>query len=244
MSADTRGVGFALARWRCLAAWYTLWSSTIGKKAMMATTGLLLIGFNLAHAFGGLKLFLGEAEFNAYAEWLRAMASPPLAHGQALWMARIVLLAAVALHLTAGVQLTLQSWAARPVGYRRRDILQATLSSRTMRWGGVAILCFLIFHILHLTFGLVGYPPAQYGPSVYRNVVRGFSVWYVSALYLAALLALGLHIRHGVWSMFQTLGFVGARRECLYRGVSLLVAILIVLGYMAVPVAVLLGLVR
>jgi succinate dehydrogenase / fumarate reductase cytochrome b subunit len=113
-----------------------------------------------------------------------------------------------------------------------------------MLWGGVAILCLLIFHLLHFTFGAVGYAPGQYGPSVYRNVIRGFSVWYVSVFYLAALLALGFHIRHGVWSMFQTLGFVGARRECLYRGVSLLVATVTVLGYAVVPVAVLLGIVR
>ncbi|MFA5027364.1 MAG: succinate dehydrogenase cytochrome b subunit [Candidatus Methylomirabilota bacterium] len=244
MSRDTADAGSTLARWRCIAAWYTLWSSTIGKKAIMAATGLLLIGFNIAHAFGSLKLFLGEAEFNAYAHWLRTMASPPLAHGQALWMARAALLAAVTLHIVTAVQLTVQSYLARPTRYRRHAMIQATLSSRTMHWGGLAILGFVIFHLLHFTWGQVGFPPGQYTESVYRNVVRGFSVWYASLIYLAALAALGFHIRHGVWSMFQTLGFVGARRECLYLGVSLAVALGVVLGYAAVPVAVLLGIVR
>lgn len=244
MSTDAAGASSALARWRCIAAWHTLWQSTIGKKAIMAGTGLLLIGFNLAHMFGSLKVFLGEAEFNAYAHWLREMASPPLAHGQALWMARAVLLAAVVLHIITALQLTLQSWAARPVDYKQHRMIQATLSSRTMHWGGLAILLFVIYHILHFTFGSVGYGAGQFTDSVYRNVVRGFSVWYVSVIYLGALVALGCHVRHGVWSMFQTLGFVGARRECLYRGVSLAVALAVALGYAAVPVGVLLGLVR
>jgi succinate dehydrogenase / fumarate reductase cytochrome b subunit len=244
MSTDAIGISSLMARWRCIAAWHTLWSSTIGKKAVMAGTGLLLIGFNVAHAFGSLKFFLGEAEFNAYAHWLRAMASPPLAHGQALWMTRIALLAAVALHIVTGLQLTLQSWAARPTRYKQHTMIQATLSSRTMHWGGLAILLFVVYHLINFTWGVVGFGPGQYTENVYRNVVLGFSVWYVSLLYLAALVALGCHIRHGVWSMFQTLGFVGARRECVYRGLSLAVAITVGLGYAAVPVAVLLGIVR
>lgn len=244
MSTDAIGISSLMTRWRCIGAWHTLWSSTVGKKAVMAATGLLLIGFNIAHAFGSLKVFLGEAEFNAYALWLRTMASPPLAHGQALWMARIVLLVAVALHIVTALQLTLQSYRARPTRYKKHAMIQATLSSRTMHWGGLAILLFTVYHLLHFTWGAVGFGPAQYTESVYRNVVRGFSLWYVSAIYLAALVALGCHIRHGVWSMFQTLGFVGARRECVFRGVSLLVALAVVVGYAAVPLAVLLGAVR
>lgn len=244
MSTDAIGISSLMARWRCIAAWHTLWSSTIGKKAVMAATGLLLIGFNIAHAFGSLKIFLGPAEFDAYAHWLRTMASPPLAHGQALLMARVGLLTAVTLHIITAVQLTLQSWAARPTPYKQHTMIQATISSRTMHWGGLAILLFVAYHLLNFTWGVVGFGPGQYTGSAYRNVVNGFSVWYVSLLYLAALVALGCHIRHGVWSMFQTLGFVGARRECVYRGVSLFVAISVVLGYAAVPVAVLLGIVR
>ncbi len=244
MSTDAIGISSAMARWRCIAAWYTLWNSTIGKKAFMAGTGLLLIGFNIAHAFGSLKFFLGEAEFNHYAEWLRDMASPPLAHGQALWIARIILLAAVSLHIFTGLQLTLQSWAARPARYKQHTMIQATLSSRTMHWGGLAILLFVIYHLLNFTWGVVGFGPGQYTVNVYRNVVLGFSVWYISLIYLAGLVALGCHIRHGVWSMFQTMGFVGARRECVFRGVSLAVAIAVGFGYAAVPVAVLLGFAR
>lgn len=158
-----------------------LWSTSVGKKAVMAVTGLILTGFVIAHLLGNLKVFQGEEKFNAYAVWLRAAGSPAFGHEQLLWLGRLVLLTATVLHIGAAVQLAQMSYAARPVRYARREPIQSTYASRTMRWGGAIITLFVIYHLLHFTFGAVGYAPGQYRPmSVYRNVVIGVSVWYVS----------------------------------------------------------------
>src|SRR5213594_1423829 len=131
----------------------TLWSTSIGKKAVMAVTGLILVGFVIGHMLGNLKVFQGEAKFNAYAAWLREVGSPALGHEQLLWLARLILLVAAVLHVAAAAQLAQQSYVARPVPYRRKRALQATFASRTMRWGGVALGLFVIYHILHFTLG-------------------------------------------------------------------------------------------
>jgi succinate dehydrogenase / fumarate reductase cytochrome b subunit len=223
----------------------TLWSTSIGKKAVMAITGLILVLFVIGHMAGNLKVYQGEEKFNAYAAWLREVGSPAFGHEQILWMARLVLLAAVALHITAAAQLTRASHAARPVPYRRRAYLEAGYAARTMRWGGVILALFVVYHLLHLTFGVVGHGPGQFQPlSVYRNVVNGFRVWYVSAFYVVAMVALGLHLYHGLWSMFQTLGVDDIRASGLYRGVAGVVALAVLVGNISVPVAVLAGLVR
>ena len=173
------------------------------------------------------------------------MGSPALGHEQLLWLARLILLVAAVLHVAAAAQLAQQSYVARPVPYRRKRALQATFASRTMRWGGVALGLFVIYHILHFTLGVVGFAPGQYQPmSVYRNVVRGFSVWYVSALYIAAMSALGLHIYHGAWSMFQTLGLNGEKVDGLYRALAVVASVAVVLGNVSIPVAVLAGMLR
>jgi succinate dehydrogenase / fumarate reductase cytochrome b subunit len=222
-----------------------LWRTSIGKKAVMAVTGLVLVAFVLAHMLGNLKIFQGEAKFDLYAHWLREVGSPVFGPGQLLWLARLVLLAATLLHVVAAVELTRISRAARPVRYARREPIASTYASRTMRWGGVVITLFVVYHLLHFTFGAVGFGPGQYRPlSVYRNVVTGFSVWYVSAFYIAAMVALGLHMYHGVWSMFQTLGFNSERSDALYRALATLSSLAVVLGNVSVPVAVLTGLVR
>lgn len=223
----------------------TLWSTSIGKKAVMAITGLILVLFVIGHMAGNLKVYQGEEKFNAYAAWLREVGSPAFGHEQILWMARLVLLVAVALHITAAAQLTRASHAARPVRYRRREYLEAGYAARTMRWGGVILVLFVVYHLLHLTFGVVGHGPGQFQPlSVYRNVVNGFRVWYVSAFYVVAMVALGLHLYHGLWSMFQTLGVDDIRASGLYRGVAGVVALAVLVGNISVPVAVLAGLVR
>jgi succinate dehydrogenase / fumarate reductase, cytochrome b subunit len=223
----------------------TLWSTSIGKKAVMAITGLILVLFVIGHMAGNLKVYQGEEKFNAYAAWLREVGSPAFGHEQILWMARLVLLVAVALHITAAAQLTRASHAARPVPYRRRAYLEAGYAARTMRWGGVILALFVVYHLLHLTFGVVGHGPGQFQPlSVYRNVVNGFRVWYVSAFYVVAMVALGLHLYHGLWSMFQTLGVDDIRASGLYRGVAGVVALAVLVGNISVPVAVLAGLVR
>jgi len=226
-------------------AWLTLWSSSIGKKIVMALTGVVLVGFVIAHMLGNLKIYKGEEAFNAYALWLREMGSPLLGHEQALWIFRLVLLGAVALHMLAAWQLTRMSWAARPTRYQQKQALEATYASRTMRWGGVILALFVIYHLLHFTLGMVGYQPGQFRPSsVYHNVVVGFSVWYVSAFYIVAQIFLGLHLYHGVWSMIQTLGMVSARVDAVYRAAGAVIALALVGGNISVPVAVLLGLVK
>lgn len=224
---------------------FSLWQTSVGKKAVMAATGIVLIGFVVVHMVGNLKVYAGEAKFNAYAAWLREMGGPVLAHEQALWMARLVLLACVVLHIVAATQLTLMSRAARPIPYSARQHLEATYASRTMRWGGVIIVLFIVYHLLHFTFGAVGYAPGQFKPlSVYRNVVLGFSVWYVSAFYVVAQLTLGLHLYHGVWSLFQTLGVENIRANRFYRGFAGVLAVAVVAGNVSLPLAVLAGLVR
>jgi succinate dehydrogenase / fumarate reductase cytochrome b subunit len=222
-----------------------LWDTSIGKKAVMAVTGLLLAGFVVVHMVGNLKIFQGEAKFDHYALWLREVGSPLFGPGQLLWVARLVLFVAAVLHVIAAVELARVSRAARPVGYARREAIASTYASRTMRWGGAIITLFVIYHLLHFTFGAVGFAPGQYRPlSVYRNVVLGFSVWYVSAFYIAAMVALGLHMYHGVWSMFQTLGLNSRRSDSVYRALATVAALAVVVGNVSVPVAVLAGLVR
>lgn len=222
-----------------------LWSTSIGKKAVMAVTGVVLVGFVVVHMLGNLKIYAGEEHFNAYAVFLREMGAPLVPHEQALWIFRIVLVAAVGLHMVAALQLSQQSWAARPVAYRQRESVAATYAARTMRWGGVIIGLFVIYHLLHFTFGAVGYEPGQFRHlSVYRNVVTGFGVWYVSAFYIVAQVALGLHLQHGVWSLVQTLGVTGAQASRAWHGLAWVVAAAVVLGNVSIPVAVLAGLVR
>jgi succinate dehydrogenase / fumarate reductase cytochrome b subunit len=222
-----------------------VWSTSIGKKAVMAVTGLILVGFVVGHMLGNLKIYQGEAKFNAYALWLREVGSPALGHEQFLWLARLILLAATGLHIIAAVQLTQMSYAARPVNYTQKKAINATYASRTMRWGGVIITLFVIYHLLHFTFGAVGFPPGQYHHlSVYRNVVIGFSVWYVSAFYVAAMVALGFHMYHGVWSMFQTIGLNNGAGDRFFRTLAAVSSVAVVLGNISVPTSVLVGLVR
>lgn len=222
-----------------------LWSTSIGKKAVMAVTGVILVGFVIGHMLGNLKVYQGEEKFNAYAVWLREMGSPAVGHEQVLWLARLMLLTATVLHIVAAVQLTRMSYTARPVRYQRKQAIQATYASRTMRWGGVIITLFVIYHILHFTLGAVGFKPGQYQPvSVYRNVVNGFSVWYVSAFYIAAMVALGFHMYHGVWSMFQTLGVNSVGADRFYQTLATVSSLAVVLGNISVPAAVLTGFVR
>lgn len=223
----------------------TLWSASIGKKAVMAVTGVVLVGFVAVHMLGNLKIFLGEAAFNDYAVFLREMGHPLLPHEGALWIARVVLLACVAFHMAAALQLTLMSRAARPIPYEDKTNLQATYAARTMRWGGVIIGLFVIYHLLHFTLGVVGYQPGQFEHlSVYRNVVTGFSVWYVSLFYIVAMGMLGFHLYHGVWSLFQTLGARDIRGSGLYRGLAGVLALGVSLGNISIPLAVLTGALR
>jgi succinate dehydrogenase / fumarate reductase cytochrome b subunit len=216
--------------------------TTLGKKAVMAVTGLILFGFVFIHMFGNLKLYQGEAKFDHYAEALRELGKPILGYGQALWLARVVLLAAVLLHIWSAWSLTLQSRRARPVRYQSHELLQSSYAVRTMRWGGVILLLFVIYHLGHLTLGSVhpGFVPGK----VYQNVVVGFQVGWVAAFYIVANIALGFHLFHGLWSFFQTLGWNQPAWNPWRRRFATLFAIVVTLGNVSFPIAVLTGVVR
>ncbi len=211
------------------------YQTTIGKKVIVAVTGVILFGFVVVHLAGNLLIFAGPERLNAYAAFLRSR--PLLA-----WAARLTLLAAVVLHVTASIQLALLNRAARPVGYGRRSNLQATYASRTMIWSGPILLAFVIYHLLHFTFGSVH--PAFQEFEVYHNVVTGFRSIPVAAAYIIAMILLGLHLRHGMWSMLQSVGFGDARYTPGLRRFAAAAATFIVIGNISIPLAVLTGLVR
>lgn len=232
--------------------WFgNFYRSSIGKKAVMAGTGLILFGWILMHMLGNLKLYMPPHEdsegimqpaMDIYAVGLRELGAPFLPETALLWVTRIILLICVVLHIHAAYALTRMAAAARPVGYRDRQFVKATYSSRTMRWGGVIILLFIIYHLLHLTTGQAHHQ-YEHG-QVHHNVVSGFQVWWVSAVYIIANLALGLHLYHGVWAMFGSLGVTNARVEQWRRPFATLFALLITVVNISFPLAVLMGIVR
>jgi succinate dehydrogenase / fumarate reductase cytochrome b subunit len=224
-------------------AWFPdLWRSAVGKKAVMAVSGILLFAFVLLHLAGNLKLYLGPEAYNGYARFLRTMGEPAVPPGLLLWAFRLVLLAAVVLHIWAAWQLALIARAARPVPYATASRNHTTYASRTMRWGGVIILLFVIYHLLHLTWGTLH--PSFVPGDVYHNVVAGFQVWWVALAYIVAQAALGLHLYHGLWSLFQTLGWNHPRFNLWRNGFAHAFAWIVTAGNISLPVAVLSGLVR
>lgn len=215
----------------------TFLGSSIGKKVVMAATGLVLIGFVVGHMIGNLQIYLGAEALNEYAEFLRHFL-----HGQGIWLARAGVLLAVALHIWAATALTLGNWSARPIGYRQWQARESTYASRTMVWSGPILAAFILYHLAHLTLGAAH--PDFVASDVYRNVVIGFSNPFASAFYILAMLALGLHMYHGLWSMLQTLGLSHERWNPLRRALALAVAGVVVIGNISIPVAVLTGFVR
>jgi succinate dehydrogenase / fumarate reductase cytochrome b subunit len=219
-----------------------LYRSAVGKKAVMAASGVVLFGFVLLHMVGNLKLYEGPRALNTYAEFLRTAGEPELPRSGLLWIARLVLLVAVALHVAAAWQLTRAAHAARPVAYAAAARVHTSYASRTMRWGGVIILLFVVYHLLHLTWGVVH--PSFIPGDVYHNVVAGFQVWWVALFYVAAQAALGLHLYHGLWSLFQSLGWSHPRFNAWRRVLAHGFAWIVTLGNISMPLAVLSGLVR
>lgn len=208
--------------------------STVGLKAIMAVTGALLGLFVIAHMAGNLKFFEGPGAFDGYAGWLRRIGSPVLGPGWYLWAQRAVLLACAVAHVTAAITLTRRDRAARPVRSRHR--VRGGATPRIMRWGGVIIGLFVIYHILDMTVGAAN-PDFRPG-NVYHNVLADFRRWYVTAIYTIAVLAVGLHLRHGIWSAARSLG--GRVPQGLATGV----AVLVTAGFLVVPLSVQLGLIR
>ena len=226
-----------------MAAVMTLYRSTIGKKAIMAVTGVILYGFVIVHMIGNLKIFEGPEGFNAYSHFLRVVGEPALPAGTILWIIRIVLTLSLILHVTAAIQLTRIDAAGRPIAYKKIKRTQASFASMTLRWGGTAIFFFVIYHLMHFTIGTVH--PQFIEGEPYHNVVSGFQLQPLMAgVYLLAVAALGTHLYHGVWSATQTLGLNNRRNDTLFRGLAMLSGIGLFVGFAAIPVVVLLGIIK
>jgi succinate dehydrogenase cytochrome b subunit len=222
----------------------SFYRSALGKKAVMAVTGIFIFGWVFGHMVGNAKLYLGAQHYNEYAQWLRTMGAPALPHGVGLWIARVLLIAALWFHIQAATQLTLMNWAARPVDYKGRDYVVADYASRTMRWGGVIILLFIIYHLMHLTWGMHVAPATFIEGDPYHNVVAGFQIWWVSAIYIVANIALGFHLFHGLWAMFNSLGLNHQRFNIWKKYFATAFAIIIAGVNVSFPIAVLMGILR
>jgi succinate dehydrogenase / fumarate reductase cytochrome b subunit len=207
-----------------------LWESSVGKKAVMAVTGVVMVLYLISHVLANLLVFAGPDRINRYAALLHGT-------GAALWGARLVLLLAVTLHIAAAVQLTIRSRAARPQRYvGGRDPQASTLAARTIRWGGALILVFLVYHILHFTIGTAHPDFIPLNP--HHNVMTGFRNPWVAGFYAIAMMAVGLHLYHGVWSSGRSLGLSQpSPRPLLQRRLALLLAGFIWLGFTAIVVA-------
>jgi succinate dehydrogenase / fumarate reductase cytochrome b subunit len=212
------------------------WQSSVGKKAVMAVTGLILVAYLITHVLANLLVFNGPERINRYAQLLHSS-------GAALWGARLILLAALILHIIAATQLAIRSRAARPEPYAGgRDPQVSTFAARTIRWGGALILLFLIYHILHFTTGTAHPDFVELNP--HHNVSTGFRNPLVAAVYLLAMLAVGLHLYHGVWSSGRSLGLSQPSPRPLHRRVALVLAVFVWLGFTAIVIAGFLGLIR
>ncbi|MBI3965164.1 MAG: succinate dehydrogenase cytochrome b subunit [Chloroflexi bacterium] len=232
----------SLARIRPITSIASLWHSSIGKKFVMAVTGLIWFGYLIVHLWGNLKIYGGAAPLNEYAGFLRTAGAPLFGHEQILWLARLILIPAFIVHIVAALQLKRRDQVGRRQAYAARKNLESTLASRTMIWGGVVILLFIIFHVLDLTTGNAN--PSFIAGDIYHNVVASFSRWYVSLFYVVAMLAVGMHLFHGIWSMFHTLGFNTRRSDRFLRNVATVFALALTIGNISIPFAVLAGLVR
>ncbi len=210
----------------------SFWRSTVGKKVVMALTGAIGVGYVVAHMLGNLQVFEGAEKINAYAALLKSNLG-------LLWTARSILIAAVGLHIVAAYQLARTSQKSRPVGYKRWRSVGSDFASRTMRWTGPLLGLFIVYHLLHLTTGAVH--PDFVEADVYQNVISGFRVWYVSVIYIVAMLMLALHLYHGAWSMFESLGVNHPKYNRLIRALATILTAIVVAGFIAIPAAVLLG---
>ncbi|MBN1656559.1 MAG: succinate dehydrogenase cytochrome b subunit [Deltaproteobacteria bacterium] len=219
------------------------YTTSVGKKIVMAISGFIVFGFVVIHLVGNLQIFFGPETLNRYAEMLQGL-------GGALWLFRALLLLSIVLHIVAATQVTLQSWQARPKGYAVTRYRTTSYAARTMRWGGPLIALFVVYHILHLTTGGLHPRPAgfisQAGGTinVYNNVVYGFQIWWTSALYIIAILALCLHLYHGVSSMMQSVGLNHPRWNQWRRFAAVFFSLFVAAAGVSIPLAVLLGLVQ
>ena len=219
------------------------YEAPIGKKAVMAVTGLVLFGYVVAHLLGNLQIYGGPDMINNYAAFLH---NPKVAG--ALWTARIVLILCVVLHITAAIQLTLQNRAARPASYYKKADVPSAYAARTMIWSGIIIAAFVVFHVLHRTVGAIpGFPAEELGPNMpdaRANVINGFQHPWVSIFYIVALILLCTHLYHGIWSMFQSVGLSHPKYTPRLKRGAAIVAILLAIGYISIPVSVMAGIIH
>ncbi len=212
------------------------WESSVGKKIVMGVTGVILVGFVIGHMAGNLQFFMGADRYNAYARLLK--------HDiiEVTYLVRITLLVSVILHVMAAYQLTMRNRAARPTEYAVNESQVATYASRTMRWGGIYLLVFIVYHLGHFTTGW--FHPAFSETGAWCNVASGFKSAPVALFYLGAMALLAMHLYHGVWACMRTLGFARPSANPLHRRVALLLAIVVSVGFSLLPLSVVLGLVR
>jgi len=213
-----------------------LWSSSVGKKVVMAVTGIIWVAYLVTHVLANLLVFQGPGRLNAYSAFLHGT-------GGALWGPRLVLIAALVVHVIAAAQLAGRGQEARPAGYAAgRKHQTSTLAARTIRWGGALILLFLVYHVLHFTVG-TAHPNFVEG-NPYQNVITGFRNPVVVVLYLVAMAGVGLHLYHGVWSSGRSVGMSPPSPRPLRRSLALVLALLVWLGFSIIPIAVFAGVVR
>ena len=215
------------------------WASSVGKKQIVAVTGAVLVLYVVAHMFGNLKAFQGpgnaSGSIDAYAEFLRTVGEPVIPREGLLWAVRVFLLAAFVTHIVAVWQLAGRNRAARPEG-RRPPVIKRSLSARTMQAGGAFLLIFVVFHILHFTTGTIDPGEFEQG-AVYDNLDRAFQHPLFVVIYVAAVVTLGFHLRHAVWSFFQTGGWDKPNRNPTFRRLSTGTAVVVAGGFMTVPLA-------
>ncbi len=224
-----------------------LYATAVGKKYAMAISGIALMGFVLFHMIGNLKMYFGAADLNEYAEFLKKLLYPLAPKESVLWILRLGLIGMLVLHLHAAWSLTMLNRRARPVRYQSaRDYQEASLASRSMRLSGIVVLAFIVWHLLDLTFGVVNTVGADgefVRAEVYANVVRSFERWPVALFYVVANLLLGLHLFHGVWSLFQSMGWNNPRFNKWRRQIAAGIATIVVVGNVSFPVAAMAGIV-
>lgn len=210
-------------------------------KFVMAVSGVIMLLFLVAHMVGNLKIFLGAEAIDTYAAWLRTIGEPAVPAETVLWLLRVVLLVALVGHVGSAIVLARRARTARPVKYVHHQKVHGSYAARTTRWGGVIIALFLIWHILDLTTGTVN--PNGVHLAVHDNIVADFapSRWYITLVYALAVVAVGFHIRHGIWSALQSLGRSSVSSQRTIQGVALAVAIVLTVGFLAVPFSVLFG---
>jgi succinate dehydrogenase / fumarate reductase cytochrome b subunit len=216
-------------------------SNSVVKKAVMAVSGLIMIGYLIAHMIGNLHAFQGAENYNHYAEWLRTFGEPALPPRTILTVIEIVLVLSVVGHMWAAFSLGAQAKRARPVAYVTKKRVQQSYASRTVRWGGVIVLAFIIYHLLDMTTATVNLAGRDSEP--YDRLIASFTNPWVTIFYVVSLLLLGMHLRHGIWSATQTLGQTNKRRERAVNAIAIVVSTLLIAGFLLVPLSIAFGLI-